>query len=215
MSRPLTRSRASTSEDGAAVNDVTRFLQELTKKDPKLKQSESMYDSIQSAIEKQLRSGGNSKIKLPESFIIATENHLSSFLVQLLQNLVIASRHRAELNPSSIDGMTERDTSTEEWLLYKEDCATHFNRCMRDPTTAAAPPVYNKADYQSHASEEEQRMLITAQSVRRVGLRDLLTVKLPRRVEQKVIDSVAFQELCSEYRARGLASPAVGYSPSL
>jgi len=61
-------------------------------------------------------------------------------------------------------------------------------------------------------------LMITAQSVRRIGLRDLLAVlpgtKMPVVIERNIVNFVAFHEISTEYRARGYASssPTISFS---
>ena len=154
-----------------------------------------------------------------------------TFVLSVVRHLAITSLHRADQlqSPDTGDEMetSVRSTAREEWLLYKEDCATFFTRSLKnakdvsngsEPQPAMAVPEFNQAEYAAHAAEEEKRILITAQSVRRITLRDLLAslslIKMPVVIERNIVNFIAFYEVSTEYRARGFASssPSVGFS---
>jgi hypothetical protein len=147
---------------------------------------------------------------------------MGKFLERLLSFLVVVSKHRAGLLDGTSDGGVP-DTALEEWLLYKEDCATYFGRqltALGGGNQQVGPPVFVKSDYQSHAFEEENRLIVTAQSVSRINLLDLKIFlsksTMPNHIRQTLINYIAFVQLSSEYRARGYAesSPTVGFTPS-
>ena len=239
--RPVTRSRAS-----AGTEIPSRYIETITSSSSHTTTRRSSADrrelveTLKSFIDRRIkaltteRTSGHARLVVSEEYIQTCERVVMKYLISLLQQLSITSLHRAEqLNLSHIqdeDVTMEtpvRSTATEEWLLYKEDCATYFGRTLKNakdvtetspaqPTPAA--PVFNQSEYAAHASEEDKRLLITAQSVRRISLRDLLAVvplvRMPVVMERNVVNFVAFHEISTEYRARGYASssPTISFS---
>jgi hypothetical protein len=249
--RPVTRSRASTSQTaaGPGLHDVSRYLDTITSSSSHTLTRRSVSDrrelveTLKSFIERRIkmvasdRITGHSRLVVSDEYVQGCERVMMKYLVSLIRQLTISSLHRAEqLRPdqSTVNGedtlMEEtpvRSTANEEWLLYKEDCATYFVRTLKNakeaasletPTQPQAAPVFNQSEYASHAAEEDKRLMITAQSVRRIGLRDLVAVlpcvQMPVVLERNLVNFAAFHEVSTEYRARGYASssPLISFS---
>ena len=228
--RRVTRSRATTAGDGGtSIDTVTKFLQELTKPDATKESTEPpMYETIKSAVEKRARAlgrtttAGPNRIMISDEFLSTVEDVVDTYLHRVIEGLVTVSRHRAGCLASDesadFDSMAETSTSLEEWLLHKEDCATYMTRLITGEKREGPippPPVFTKADYAAHAAEEETTMLLTAQSVRRLTLRDLLPLLLceskvaacPPVLRTRLVNRIAALELHSEYSARGAHPP--------
>jgi len=250
--RPVTRSRASTSQTaaGPGLHDVSRYLDTITSSSSHTLTRRSASDrrelveTLKSFIERRIkivasdRVTGHSRLVVSDEYVQACERVMMKYLVSLIRQLTISSLHRAEqLSPdqTTVNGedtlMEEtpvRSTANEEWLLYKEDCATYFVRTLKNAKEAAssetqtqpqpAVPVFNQPEYASHAADEDKRLMITAQSVRRIGLRDLVAVlpcvQMPVVLERNLVNFAAFHEVSTEYRARGYASssPLISFS---
>lgn len=220
MSRPLTRSRASgvgpppTSQDEPkeSIIPATRT---------------SVYRptaSLRRLIESRTRPG----IITPNEFVHTVDLVLNKYIQRLLHALVVVSEHRAGVNKDNLDP-SHRTVGLENWLLYKEDCATFFGKVMaaaaesKDQSPPAArpsnivAPVFSESDYSVHALEEEAKLLLTARSVRQVCLRDLLPLILcqseaiacPSVIKQQMVNKIAFAEVCADYRARGYANAII------
>ena len=215
MDRPVTRSRANDSSS-SAVGELSKFLQDLTKPTrARTARVDSSMDNIRAAIERRLKamgrtvSGGPSRVVLSDEYVESVQAVMTKFLVETLRRLVLVSHHRAGLTTGPYSSMAEYSTKAEEFLSFKEDCAHFFTKAANDNFPAdLVPPVFNQAEYAAHAAEEEQKLLITAQSVRRATVKDLLHLlnEIPERIASKVINDIAFMELNAEYRARSLES---------
>jgi hypothetical protein len=237
-SRPVTRSRAHSGIP--ALDDVSRYLESMTTGSSHfttrraVSERRELVDTLRSFIDRRIRSLTNTRLIVSDEYMQICEQVLVKFAFSIIRQLAITSLHRADqlqdlhTNEDDVMETPVRSTSKEEWLLYKEDCATYFGRSLKNVTDVSGEsetqpglssvPEFNQAEYAAHAAEEEKRILITAQSVRRITLRDLLaalpSIKMPVVVERNIVNYIAFHEISTEYRARGYAtsSPSVGFS---
>jgi hypothetical protein len=220
-SKPATRSSSVT--DSNAVADVTKFLSELSSRSTR-STAHSSHDSLKHFIEKRLKHLGkattvNQRFTVSEEYIQAVEVALNRYVARLLSALVQVSLHRAGLtHRDDSEYMAEPRTTSEEWLSHKEDCCVYFSKIMNEKTNApnstekiAAPPEFNKAEYSSHAIDEENKRYLTAQSVRRVSARDLIPLLMaessrlvvPISIRRKLMNLICAHEINSEYIGRG------------
>lgn len=199
-SRAITSHRDSSVDEPSVPSPKQRRVIETTAADP-----------LRAAIERKI----GKSLKVPEKFIQEVEKMLELKLYQTLALMTIVSNHRAGLIPEPEQYhhmMKESKTSLEEFLLFKEDCAAFFTK--RFPVSPESsgegdqppPPQFNRAEYASHAVEEEERMLVTAQSVKRLSGRDLLPLlqqksplKLPPGLAEQLVNKISFSELINEY----------------
>jgi hypothetical protein len=151
--------------------------------------------------------------RLSEKYIDTIHGALLQKLDEILRLMCLVSNHRAGLNkPSSKydNFMKEQSASLEEFLLFKEDCSNYFSKqflSSENPQLGQGQrPVFNRAEYASHALEQEERMLLTAQSVKRLGGRDLLPLlghRSPLVISEsllpRLVDQIVKNELRSEY----------------
>ena len=151
------------------------------------------------------------KSSISTEFVSEIETAMEGYLDELVRRLVVVSHHRAGLTPSLTldEEMKTTSTSAEEFLLYKEDCADYVRKLIAGTGPASDPPQFNKAEYASHAVEEEERMTLTAQSVRRLCSKDLVpllmahgSLTIPEETAQSLINQIAFNELKSDYISR-------------
>jgi hypothetical protein len=145
-------------------------------------------------------------------FVSTVDHVLTMYIRRLLQSLVTVSKHRAGMTDNPNREKSIRTTDLENWLLFKEDCATYFTKHnVNTGTPIPPPPVFNEKEYSAHAREEEAKLLLTAQSVRQISLRDLIPLILsespamtcPSGLKQRILDRVCFEEVCTDYRSRG------------
>ncbi len=160
--------------------------------------------SLRKVIESRCR-----EATVPNEFVHTVEKALNQYCQRALHALVTVSKHRAaeSLREDNMDleGVsTMRNMNLENWLLFKEDCATYFGKVVAaaasesaantsknseqtNTSAAVAPkpnaaniirPVFSESDYSVHALEEEAKLLLTAKSVRQVSLRDMLPLIL-------------------------------------
>ena len=162
--------RRKTPRNPKSVNDTAQYLESL-----KMNRRSSPQSVVRAAIEKKLI-----KMSINEEFSTTVEKLLLKKLSNLLNQMVFLSHHRCTplVNP---------DHSTAAWLLHKEDLAVHYSK--NNPSI----PAFTE-EYTLHAGEESERNLLTAQSVRRLTLKDLLPF-----VDPKFVNSIARRELISEY----------------
>ena len=175
-------------------------------------------DPVKASIDRLLE---KKSLKVSTKYVEDVEKMLKAKLDQILALMTIVSNHRAGLLPESEEyslKMKEASASLEEFLLFKEDCAAYFSKRFPlapsegvDPNLA--PPQFNKAEYASHALEEENRMLVTAQSVKRLGGRDLLPLlerrsplTLPPGLAERLVNKISFSELVNEYVSQNSSS---------
>ena len=222
-SKPVTRSNSI--PDANPVADVTRFLHELSARSTRSSASSS-YESVKHAIEKRMKSLGKSltgtqRIVLTEEYVQAVESALNSYVERLIHALVDVSHHRAGVSDRNEgEYMSEPRATLEEWLLHKEDCAAYFSKIMNQKASTPAstdpippPPEFSKAEYSSHALDEENKRTLTSQSVRRVSGRDLIPllmadakqIAMPKSISRKLMNQICAHEINSEYKGRGIS----------
>ena len=216
MDRRVTRSKTTNDSSSSAVGELSKFLQDLSKPTRlRTTRSDSSLDFVRTAIEKRLKQGGRTvgigpnRVTVTDDFVAAVETSITKYLVELLRRLVVVSHHRAGLTSGPFDTMAESRMQTEEFLSFKEDCAHFFAKAARENFPPdATPPEFNQSEYAAHAAEEEQKLLITAQSVRRITVKDLLALlnDCPDHISAKLVNDIAFIELNAEYRARAIDS---------
>lgn len=185
MDRRSTRARN-------GVQEVAQYLADLSKVKPG--QAGDPQASLRAAVHARLPAAMHAS----PAFVDALESALLTFLRSLLRNMSVVSANRAELQNVS-QSPTHRSTSLEEWLLHKEDCAVRFSKLFHSSNDTSIP---SKADYSAHAAEEEQRNLLTAQSVRRLSLQDLLLPEsIPERAAAHALACICRAQLSAEYLA--------------
>ena len=208
--RPVTRSRGSGDPienvpSTSAVGDVSKILTELVKPE-KLRTAKQprLIDHIKSKIDSLIQ---EKPVHVENDYLQVCHDLMLECLKQLIEKLRIVSLHRAGLLDAADDSVGEQKKSTilEEFLLFKEDCAAY----LRDPTGKEAP-VFVKQDYSTHALEEEDKILLTAQSVRRISARYFLAVlsmvQIPQPTARKLANQAAVSELLSDYMSRGTSA---------
>lgn len=232
--RPATRSRTTDASSGGAVSDVSKFLQDLSRKTTRSSKDASVGTShVRAAIERRVKALGHSvgsglsKISVTDEYIEAVEKAVVQYVERLLGSMVTVSLHRAGLEGPFPDLMGEQSLLTEEWLLHKEDQAAYMRKILQDkasysppaqgtaPEAVPPPPELIKSDYSTQAQENDEKLLVTARSVRRVTLRDLLpllasrcqSATIPARLQAGLMNRIAVHEVNADYRNRvGLPS---------
>jgi len=200
--RPMTRSRVpEASSSSSAVGEVAKLLTDLTKPErSRVSRQVSLSDQIRAKVE----SLSGAKYRIESEYVDTCRAALEQFLHELIRKLRIVSLHRAGLSSEERRGI--KSTSLEEFLLFKEDCASYFQKVIAEDANAREP-VFVKQDYAAHALEEEEKILLTSQSVRRINARDFLailpTAKIPQCTAQKLTNKAALAELLADYTTRG------------
>jgi hypothetical protein len=255
--RPNTRSRGISSSSG--IHDVNRYIDNITGSSSSSSQISTrragsdrreLVETLKTFIDKRIKLLSNErpvvgtlKLGVSDEYILICEKVLMQYLITFIRRLSVVSLHRTEqlsaaslgndgnMMDDDVSARVKKSTAIEEWLLFKEDCATFFTRALKTAKDSAVatengtatpplgvPPEFNQPEYAAHASEEDKRLLITAQSVRRISLHDLLAVvscvKMPAVLERNLVNFVAYYEVSTEYRARGYASssPTISFS---
>lgn len=201
MDRRVTRSKA----EGPATNRLGNNKRGKTES--------SLNALIVAGIERKMKQQGKAvhKSSISTEFVYQVETVMEEYLDELVRRLVIVSHHRAGLTTSANldDEMRATSTTVEEFILYKEDCADYMRKLIAGTAPNSDPPQFSKAEYSSHAAEEEERMILTAQSVRRLCNKDLIPLiraegglKVPEATAQTLINRIAVNELKSDYLSR-------------
>ena len=187
---------------GRTVSAPVDVYKEASSVEPTSKESSGLRSFIQQKFKGS---------KFSDSFLDEVGRALSVKLDQILSCMVIVSNHRAGLLPDTppeyADEIKEVSASLEEFLLYKEDCAAYLTKIFPGPVEGLNPPVFNKTEYAPHAVEEENRMIITAQSVKRLTGKDLLPLLrgnlspliIPPEFASKLVQQIATNEMIAEY----------------
>jgi hypothetical protein len=169
----------------------------------KRSQDPALSGLVKAAIERQIKTLGKTaqKNSVSDEYISLLTDVMERYLEDLLRRMSIVSQHRASLRESD---MGQPSTKIEDFLLFKEDCADYMRKVFSNPEFRSDAPKFNQDEYASHALEEEQRMVLTAQSVRRLCGRDLLVLliadkSIPRTSSEKIVNRIAFNELRADY----------------
>lgn len=197
------------------MGDVARILTDLTRPE-KSKSTKHQYLSLEDHVNLKINdilanivTKNSGSLEVDSDFTSICKSVLLEYLSGVLRRLQLVSRHRAGLS-AAIDDGGERLVLLEEFLLFKEDCATYLRK-TNDGSSLLKAPVFVKEDYAAHGLEEEDKLLLTAQSVRRINARDLLAVipliKMPHHSASHLINKAAFFELTANFTTRGADPP--------